>query len=335
MRLRAAHVRVRVPATSANLGPGFDALGLALGLHDELEVRALGAPGVRVEVQGEGEGTVPDDETHLVVRALRAALDHVGAPQTGLHLVCRNRVPHGRGLGSSAAAVVAGILAARGLVAEPDALDDDVALTLATQLEGHPDNAAPALLGGLTVAWSDDAPPVTTGHGTAGVHAVRLAVHPDVAPVAVVPPGHLSTHAARGVLPAQVPHADAAWQSGRSALLVEALGRRPDLLHAATGDRLHQGYRRQVMPASLALVDALRAQGVAAVVSGAGPTVLVLARRVPGAPDGAPYVTSGGTSGGTDADAAITEAFGGVMAGWRVLPLPVDVDGASVTAMLD
>ncbi|MCC2322865.1 homoserine kinase [Cellulomonas xiejunii] len=325
MRLHAAHVRVRVPATSANLGPGFDALGLALGLHDELEVRALGTADVRVEVQGEGAGAVPDDETHLVVRALRVALDHVGAPQTGLHLVCHNRVPHGRGLGSSAAAVVAGILAARGLVAEPEALDDDVALALATQLEGHPDNAAPALLGGLTVAWTEDpgaAPAAPAGaHGPGPVRAVRLAVHGDLQPVAIVPPGHLSTRAARGVLPDQVPHADAAWQAGRAALLVEALGRRPDLLLAATGDRLHQGYRREVMPASLALVEALRARGVAAVVSGAGPTVLVLARRLPG--------------GGSDADEAIAEAFGGVMAGWRVLPLPVDTAGGSVTAMLD
>jgi len=320
VRLRAAHVRVRVPATSANLGPGFDALGLALGLHDEIEVRALGTPGVRVEVHGEGAGSVPDDETHLVVRALRVALDHVGAPQTGLHLVCRNRVPHGRGLGSSAAAVVGGILAARGLV-EPGALDDDVALALATQFEGHPDNAAPALLGGLTVAWSDDAPGATGD--VAPVRAARLEVHPDLAPVAVVPPGHLSTHAARGVLPARVPHADAAWQAGRAALLVEALGRRPDLLLPATQDRLHQGYRREVMPDSLALVDALRAQGVAAVVSGAGPTVLVLARRVPGSQDG------------TDADAAVADAFGGVMAGWRVLRLPVDATGAEVTTLLD
>ncbi|MBD7919561.1 homoserine kinase [Cellulomonas sp. Sa3CUA2] len=320
MRLRAARVRVRVPATSANLGPGFDALGIALGLHDELDVRALGTDDVRVEVQGEGAGTVPCDETHLVVRALRLALDHVGAPQTGLHLVCRNRVPHGRGLGSSAAAVVAGILAARGLVSEPDALDDDVALALATQLEGHPDNAAPALLGGLTVAWTDE----PAAGSAAAVRAARLAVHPDLAPVAIIPPGQLSTHAARGVLPAQVPHADAAWQAGRAALLVEALGRRPDLLLAATGDRLHQGYRRQVMPASLALVDALRARGVAATVSGAGPTVLALARRRPE-----------GAGRGTDADGAITEVFGGVMAGWRVLPLDVDVEGGSVTTMLD
>ncbi|MFS0704082.1 homoserine kinase [Cellulomonas sp. 179-A 9B4 NHS] len=331
MRLRAAHVRVRVPATSANLGPGFDALGMALGLHDDLGVRALGSSEVRVEVEGEGAGEVPDDERHLVVRALRAALDHVGAPQTGLHLVCRNRIPHGRGLGSSAAAVVAGLLAARGLVGDPEVLGDDDVLALATELEGHPDNAAPALLGGCTLAWSAD--------DGGAVRAVRLPVHADVAPVAIVPPQHLSTHAARGVLPAQVPHADAAWQAGRAGLLVEALGRRPDLLLDATGDRLHQGYRRSVMPESLALVDALRARGVAAVVSGAGPTVLALARRV-----GAPVEASGSTATGegvgadvhaTDADAAVADAFGGVRAGWRVLRLPVDPEGATVRALLD
>lgn len=322
MRLGAAHVRVRVPATSANLGPGFDALGLALGLHDELDVRAVAGPGVRVEVEGEGAGSVPDDETHLVVRALRTALDHVGAPQSGLHLVCRNRIPHGRGLGSSAAAVVAGILAARGLLAEPDVLDDDTALALATQLEGHPDNAAPALLGGLTVAWTDGVPSPDATQGDAlpvGVRAARLTVHDDVAPVAIVPGDHLSTRAARGVLPTHVPHADAAWQAGRAALLVEAVGRRPDLLLAATADRLHQDYRRQVMPASLALVDRLRAHGVAAVVSGAGPTVLALARRV--------------SASTTDADDRIAHAVEG--AGWQVLPLAVDEVGASVTAMLD
>lgn len=341
MRLRAAHVRVRVPATSANLGPGFDALGLALSLHDELDVRAVASPGVRVDVEGEGAGEVPDDERHLVVRALRAALDHVGAPQTGLHLVCRNRIPHGRGLGSSAAAVVAGVLAARGLVDDPDVLGDDDALALATQLEGHPDNAAPALLGGLTLAWASQGP-----DGADGVRAVRLPVHADVAPVAVVPPQHLSTHAARGVLPAQVPHADAAWQAARAGLLVEALGRRPDLLLDATGDRLHQDYRRSVMPESLALVDALRARGVAAVVSGAGPTVLALARRTGGeagntdaaggvAPDG--HVPGADATGGgaTDADAAVADAFGGVMAGWRVLRLPVDPVGATVRTLLD
>lgn len=305
MRLGADRVRVRVPATSANLGPGFDALGLALALHDDLEVRLLGSADVVVEVTGEGAGDVPDDERHLVVQALRAALDLVGAPQAGLHLVCHNRIPHGRGLGSSAAAVVAGITAARGLVSEPEALSDEVVLALATQMEGHPDNAAPAIHGGATVAWS------TAG----GVGAAPLAVHPDVAPIAIVPATRLSTESARGVLPATVPHRDAAFQAGRAALLVEALGRRPDLLHDATADRLHQDYRRAVMPHSLALVDALRAAGVAAVVSGAGPTVLALARR---------------TGAGTDADDAIATAFGPTMGGWRVLPLAVDTDGVQV-----
>lgn len=310
MRLAADHVRVRVPATSANLGPGFDALGVALGLYDEVEAHAVSAAGAVVEVAGEGAEAVGTGEDHLVVRALRLALDHVGASQVGLRLTCVNRIPHGRGLGSSAGAVVAGLLAARGLVADPHALDDEVVLALATRMEGHPDNAAPALLGGVTVAWTDD-----------GVRATRLAVHPDVVPVAIVPPYELATRTARAVLPTHVPHEDAAFQVGRAALLVEAIGRRPELLLAATEDRLHQEYRRGVMPESLALVGVLRKAGVAAVVSGAGPTVLALARRTGTATDGSPA---------TDADQSIADAFGGHLAGWRVLPLAVDTAGGIV-----
>ncbi|RMI06940.1 homoserine kinase [Cellulomonas triticagri] len=313
MRLGADRARVRVPATSANLGPGFDALGLALALHDDVEVRALGSAEVVVDVVGEGAGEVPSGEDHLVVRALRHGLDHVGAPQTGLHLTCRNRIPHGRGLGSSAAAVVAGLLAARALVAEPEWLDDDVVLRLATELEGHPDNAAPALLGGATVAWTD------AGAGTA--HAARLPVHETLLPIAVVPTTRLSTSHARGVLPAQVPHGDAAFQAGRAALLVEALGRRPDLLLPATLDRLHQDYRRSVMPESLALVDALRALDVPAVVSGAGPTVLVLGRAAGEIADAA--------TAPTDADRALDQVFGGAMGGWRIVRPGIDATGAT------
>lgn len=304
MRLGADHVVVRVPATSANLGPGFDALGLALALYDEVEVDALASPDVVVEVAGEGAGELPLGEEHLVVRAIRLGLDHAGAPRTGLHLRCTNRIPHGRGLGSSAAAAVAGLVAARALVVDPTVLDDATLLTLATALEGHPDNAAPALLGGATVAWTDDD----------GAHAAALRVHADVVPVLVVPPTRLATARARAVLPATVPHRDAAVQAGRAALLVAALGWRPDLLLAATEDRLHQEYRRSTMPESLALVDSLRARGVAAVVSGAGPAVLVLGRRAP--------------DGGVDADAAVADAFGGVMAGWRVLHPAIDLSGA-------
>jgi homoserine kinase len=310
MMLGCDHVRVGVPATSANLGPGFDSLGLALGIRDELEVRALGSPGVVVEVSGQGADAVPDGEAHLVVRAVRLALDHVGAPQTGLHLTCTNRIPQGRGLGSSAAAVVAGLLAVRGLIADPDALDDEVVLRLATELEGHPDNAAPAILGGVTIAWNE----------VDGPRAVRVATHPDLTPVLLVPSTRLATVYARSVLPARVPHADAVFQAGRAALLIEALTRRPDLLFPATEDRLHQHYRAAVMSETLALVDALRARGVAAVVSGAGPTVLALARA-----------TGGGSS---DVDDAVRAAFGGVMGGWQVLRPGVDDHGGRVDRVL-
>ncbi|WP_053203205.1 homoserine kinase [Jiangella muralis] len=262
-----ATVRVRTPATSANLGPGFDALGLALSLHDEVEVTAeFGGPRAPVEVtvDGEGAGSVPLDERHLVVRSLRAAFAELGEQPSALRLRCRNALPHGRGLGSSAAAIVGGVVAARaltGLTAHDDAL------AAADRIEGHPDNVAACLLGGLTVAWRDDA---------GAARATRVDVHPDVAPVVCVPSFAVSTEKARGLLPDTVPHADAAANAGRAALLVHALARRPDLLLDATADRLHQHYREPAMPATYALVTALRADGLAAVVSGAGPTVLVL-----------------------------------------------------------
>ncbi len=268
MRLGADHVRVQVPATSANLGPGFDSMGLALNLFDDVEVWALGSAEVSVEVTGEGAGEVPLDEGHLVVRAIRAVLDEVGAPQTGLRLVCHNRIPHGRGLGSSAAAVVAGILAVRMLIAEPELLSNTRAFKVASAFEGHPDNAAPAILGGATISWT----------GQDGPHATELALHPDVVPVALVPTERLATVTARGVLPASVPHVDAAFTAGRAALLVQALTQHPELLWEATAERLHQDYRAQVMPATARLVAALREAGQAAVVSGAGPSVLVLER---------------------------------------------------------
>ncbi|UNX53987.1 homoserine kinase [Georgenia sp. TF02-10] len=267
MRLARDAVTVRVPATSANLGPGFDALGLALGVWDEVTVRAVDGP-TRVRVRGEGAGELPAGEDHLVARAVRAALDHVGAPPTGLELTCTNAVPHGRGMGSSAAAVVAGLVAARGLLADPGALANDVVLALATALEGHPDNAAPALLGGATVAWVDPA----------GAHAAPVPLAAALEPTVLVPDGRLLTTAARAVLPAEVAHADAAFNAGRAALLVLALGGRTDLLMAATEDRLHERYRAGAMPATAEAVRALRAAGWPAVVSGAGPSVLVLGR---------------------------------------------------------
>jgi homoserine kinase len=261
-------VRVTAPATSANLGPGFDALGLALGLYDVVEATTLPSNTVKVLVDGEGADDLPRDESHLVVRAMHAAFDLLGARPPGLELRCRNQIPHGRGLGSSAAAIVAGVLAARALTdSGRERLDDDAVLDLATRLEGHPDNVAPCLTGGFTIAWTSP---------TDLARAVRLDVHPDVRATVLVPPNAMSTQAARGLLPTTVPHADAAANAAWAALLVEALTHRPDLLLEATQDRLHQPYRTPAMPETMSLVDDLRARGLPAVVSGAGPAVLVL-----------------------------------------------------------
>ena len=265
MRLAADHVRVQVPATAGNLGPGFDALGIALGLADEIEVRAVASAKVEITVEGEGADSLPKDESHLVVRALREALDYVGASQVGLAIRATNRIPHGRGLGSSAAAAVAGICAARGLIAEPEVLSNDVVLELATRFEGHPDNAAPAIYGGATIAWRD----------ATGAHARSLTVAPEIETAVLIPRSTLPTKQARSVLPLNVPHTDAAFNAGRAALLVNALAGWPEDLLPATEDRLHQDYRADVMAAATAMLAHLRAQGLAAVVSGAGPSVLV------------------------------------------------------------
>ena len=265
-------VRVRVPATSANLGPGFDALGVALALHDvvTLEVAAADASGVHIDCSGEGADDVPRDASHLVYRAVARAFEVMEEPLPAVRLRCENRIPHGRGLGSSSAAIVGGLAAARALVPGGGArLDDDALFALAAEMEGHPDNVAPAVYGGFTIAYGD-------ARRTNGCHAVRLDVDPAVSFVVLVPTTPLETRVARGLLPASVPHEDAARNAGRAALLVAALTARPDQLLAATEDRLHQQYRAEAMPESAALVQALRAEGHAAVVSGAGPTVLAM-----------------------------------------------------------
>ena len=273
-------VRVSVPATSANLGPGFDSLGLALDLRDELEGELAGS-GLVVEVTGTGAGTVPLTEDHLVVRAMRTAFDALGGQPSGLRLTCRNAIPHARGLGSSSAAIVGGLVLARALTdGGADRLDDAALLALAVEMEGHPDNVAPALLGGFVISGRDE---------RGDVYAIGSPVDARVAAEVFVPPQPLSTEVARGLLPHSVPHADAAADAGTAALLVAALARRPDQLWRATRDFLHQDYRRPAMPASLDLVDRLRADGHAAVVSGAGPSVLALAAG----PDLAAYCPDG------------------------------------------
>lgn len=272
--MRTGHrVRVTVPGSSANLGPGYDAVGLALAWYDEVELEAWPmrgvAPTADVEVSGQGAGQIPPGEANLVVRSVRSALERVGAGQPDLVLRCRNGVPHGRGIGSSAAAVVAGVVGVRGLLERPELLDDVTALEVASDLEGHPDNASASLLGGMTVGWS----------GQGGARAVRVEPHRDLVAVVCLPDAELSTARARAMLPATVPHADAAFTAGRAALLVEAVSRRPELLLPATQDRLHQAYRSPAMPESAALLELLRSNGLAAVVSGAGPSVLVLGAR--------------------------------------------------------
>jgi len=296
MRLITDHTTLTVPATSANLGPGFDTFGIALELRDRVMVRAVAGES-RVTVRGEGAATVAAGEKHLVVRAIRLGLEYAGAPQVGLDLVCHNLIPHARGLGSSAAAAVVGLAAARALVSEPEALSDDVILQLATDMEGHPDNAAPALFGGARLAWMQD--------GTA--RSVPLEVSPAIQILALVPPSSASTSTARAALPRTVSHGDAVFNLQRAALMVEAL-RRPELLMAATDDRLHQPYRRSVMGQSLEVLDSLRARGVPAVLSGAGPTVLAF-----GTPD-----------------ETLTAAL--VRHGWQLLALPVAREGVRVVA---
>jgi homoserine kinase len=273
-------VHVQVPATSANLGPGFDALGLALSLYDELEVRVTES-GLRIEIEGEGEELAAAGEGHLVVRALRAgfaAFAEDGQQPPGLTLRCVNRIPHGRGLGSSAAAIVGGLLAAQALSARPGAAQSAAhdLLTLATELEGHPDNVAACLVGGLTIAW-------TTSKGP---RLARLEPVPDLYPVVCIAPSDVAvrTEVARKALPGTVPHHEAAANAGRAALLVAALTQKETAaqLFDATEDWLHQAYRARAMPDTYALVTALREQGVPAVVSGAGPSVLALITAKPG-----------------------------------------------------
>lgn len=293
-----APVRVRVPATSANLGPGFDAAGLALARYDEVDLRVADT-GLRVVVEGAGAGEVPTDERHLVVRAAYAAFDALGARPPGLALRCANTVPHGRGLGSSAAAIVAGVVGARALAGCEEPAGSAV-LPLASRLEGHPDNVAACLLGGFTLAWE-------TGRLT---RAKRLQPAAGLRALALVPQRQQSTAQARGLLPGAVPHADAVANAARAALLVAAVTSDPELLFTATEDRLHQAYRKPAMPETLALVTGLREAGHAAVVSGAGPTVLVL-----------------GTAASLTAARAVAEAAGPQ---WQAWDLAIDLAGASV-----
>lgn len=262
--------KVRVPATSANLGPGFDTLGLALGFYDELEVTVTPDEGAHVEVIGEGSADsaapVATNSANLVVQSIAHAFSFAGVDLPGLSLVAHNQIPHSRGMGSSSAAIVSGLMAAKGLLGGLCDFDEDTLLRLATELEGHPDNVAPALFGGLTIAWTEED----------GPRCKKLLVHRGVSPLVLVPTFTMSTKLARSLQPDNVPHEDAIFNVSRSSLLVAALTQSPELLFEATEDKLHQDYRAEAMPQTSTLIKVLRDHGFAAVVSGAGPSILVL-----------------------------------------------------------
>ncbi|BDU02163.1 homoserine kinase [Nocardia sputorum] len=275
-------VTVRVPASTANLGPGFDSLGMALGIYDEIEVRTTDS-GLTIRVEGEGADDVPWGPSHLVVRAIERGLESAGVWADGLDVVCRNVIPHSRGLGSSASAAVGGLAAGCALAAKLDpalATSADRMVQLAAEFEGHPDNAAASVLGGIVVSWTEsdrpaDEAPATEYHGRV-YRAVRLDAHPTLRPVVLIPEVRSSTAHTRGLLPDVVPHGDAAFNVSRAALAVVALTQRPDLLLPATADRLHQGQRAPALPLTTAWITRLRTAGIAATVSGAGPTILAL-----------------------------------------------------------
>jgi homoserine kinase len=298
-------VTVRVPATSANLGPGFDTLGLALGFYDQLDVEVRQEPGATVGVIGEGSldsaAPVATDASNLVVQSIAHAFAHAGVPMPGLNLRAHNQIAHSRGMGSSSAAIVSGLVAAQGLLQGIVEFDADTLLRLATEMEGHPDNVAPALFGGLTIAWTTED----------GPRCKRLLVHRGVSPLVLVPSFTMSTKHARSLQPESVPHEDAIFNVSRSSLLVAALTQSPELLFEATEDKLHQDYRAEAMPQTSALIKMLRDNGFAAVVSGAGPSILVLcsdpAQRVKAAELVAQHEETP----------------------WRALMLAVDFNGAS------
>ena len=278
MRLANERAAVRVPATTANMGPGFDSFGMAFRYYDEVEVRPV-AGATRVHVEGVGEGSVPTGNDNLVVRALRAGLDAVGAPQAGFEMRCVNRIPHGGGMGSSASAAVAGLMLARGLLSEPRALSDDEVFRIATGFEGHPDNVAPAVFGGATVAWVEaDGTPRAAPMPVDGTLPVSLLVPPSTTRLSTEEAAQGSTGlgAARRRL----------FNTSRAAVLMLALAGRPDLLLTGTEDRLHQEYRRSVLPSSMAVMDSLRGQGYPAVISGAVPRCwcLLTSRSRPASP---------------------------------------------------
>jgi len=268
---KAQPMQVQVPASSANLGPGFDCLGLALTMYDRYIAQVQDEPGVDIDVTGEGADDVPRNDKNLVIKAMYKGFEFLGGKPRGIALRQLNVIPHGRGLGSSASAIVGGLSLARALVlGGNERMSDEDMLVIANQMEGHPDNVAAAIYGNANIAWQD------LQHGHMVAQSVNISVDARISALAFIPATAVATSKARKMLPETLPHADAVRNSSNAALLVHALQHRPDLLHTATADFLHQSYRQDAMPHSFALLTKLRNAGVAAFISGAGPTVLVL-----------------------------------------------------------
>ena len=268
---KAQPMQVQVPATSANLGPSFDCLGLALTMFDRYIAQVQDEPGVDVDVTGEGADDVARNDKNLVIKAMYKGFEYLGGKPRGIALRQLNVIPHGRGLGSSASAIVGGLSLARALVlGGNERMSDEAMLVLANEMEGHPDNVATAIYGGANIAWQD------MQRGAMVAQSVHIEVDARIGALAFIPATSVATSKARKMLPESIAHSDAVRNSSNAALLVHALEHRPDLLHTATADFLHQSYRKDAMPQSFALLTKLRNAGVAAFISGAGPTVLVL-----------------------------------------------------------
>jgi homoserine kinase len=276
LTFKATMAQVSVPASSANIGPGFDSFAIALEMRDRYAAQILDDESFDVDVTGEGADQVKKDAKNLIIKSMMRGFEHMGGKPRGIALRALNVIPHGRGLGSSASAIVGGLALARSLVLTGEQyMSDEDLITLATELEGHPDNVAAAFYGGATIAWLEskiNSEGVSSNVG----RAVSLKVNDRIKALLLVPENQLSTAKARKLLPESISHQDAVLNSSRTALLVHALAERPDLLFTATEDLLHQKYREEAMPKSIALVEKLRGAGLAAVVSGAGPSVMVL-----------------------------------------------------------
>ncbi|MDP9806742.1 homoserine kinase [Trueperella bonasi] len=270
MRIAKDTAKVKVPASSGNLGPGFDSMGMAHDVWDEVSATLITGPS-RVVILGEGNSTLPKDDSHLIVKTMSETFERLGAPTPGIDLVCRNNIPHGKGMGSSAAALTAAVMLVRELLGTPDEFTREEVLNIVAGYEGHPDNAAPAIYGGATLSWREGE----------GFKTAQLPVSDRVKTTLLIPDEVLLTTTARAALPDMVPLVDGAFNAGRSALMVHALSQEPELLFAATEDRLHQRYRADSMRHTTDVLRALREAGWPAVVSGAGPSILVFAEIDP------------------------------------------------------